>query len=274
MVVNHQKRGIIWVNNYTKAGLMSLLNSGMCADGFYRNLLPQPDPTQEFRHGDAELLQAYDTAIQQLRVLDDPHDFFDPVEVTSGLDLDYAELVDILYFCGHGSTTELKFGTTLSSAPASDYGANYADIQLGNAPKAKIKWLVADACQVLNEIGVFNRWPQAFAPGGTMRAILGYHSDCMNDNYRGLFFAQELNGQNLIKDAWATACLYTDTTARTGEWAILFIGDANGAIMHDRWTDLNLMDLPAPDANGMQTFTYLRRTFTPIATPVVISDLG
>jgi len=260
MAFNQRKKGILWANTY--ASLTPLNNSGMCAEDFYNTLVG----TAVFNHGDATaLLPAVDTDIQQRSIWSVPENG-PPVFYPPGNDDQWAETVDILYFCGHGDPSGIHFSRR-GSDDYSDEMARYEDIKLGD--QKQIKWLIFDACQVLENKtqngvnSVFNRWTQAFQPNGSLRYILGFHTTSKNDNVRGKYFAQKLNPVpggtkgELIRIAWQYACEITDYA----EWAILRVGDANSPIADDYWADTTtpLPDVPDVPVGGTQQFTYQKR---------------
>ena len=264
----------MWVHNYPTRTLLP--NSGPCAEDFYTILQPQGTSYDGFKHGDNALLtRAYDTDIQQKKSR-----FPGGVEIvdTPGEDIANAETVDMLYFCGHGDPSQIYFAEKKSGVADSDDTAPYDEINLGDGP---LKWLVLDACQVLENTlisgnwSIFNRWTKAFNPGGGLRYILGFHTTCKNDNFRGKMFAQFLNpiqgnmDGEYIRIAWQYAC--EETEPNTSEWAILRVGDQNSGIANDRWTSGVLQhDVPLVPGSGKQKFTYQKRIGPVATTPEII----
>lgn len=265
----------MWVQSYPNG--RSLPNSGPCAEDFYSTLLPNEPINKGFKHGDASAssAKAHDTDIQQEVTRTRPDNTI--AVDTPGKDVDYAEKVDMLYFCGHGDPNKIYFGETNVNAPNSDDIADYDDIKLGDLT---LKWLVLDACQTLQNtlIGgswsIFNRWAKAFSPGGGLRYILGFSTTCKNDNFRGKIFAQMLNpipGGSVIGEpiriAWQYACEETEPNA--SEWAILRVDDQYSSIANDRWTDTSIPNVPIP-IGGKQKFTYQKRIGPVATTPEII----
>ena len=263
----------MWVQQYS--GLVSLPNSSPCAEDFYSTLLPQGSSFNGFRHGDSvSLAKAHDTDIQELqsRTVNGQQ-----VVDIQGEDQKWAEKVDMLYFCGHGDPSQLYFGE--GNPFDHDDVAHYDEVKLGDQA---LKWLVLDACRVLdnapNGFGgwtIFNRWAKAFKPGGGLRYILGFHTTCKNDNFRGRYFAEYLNpipggstDGELIRIAWQYACEETEPWA--SQWALLRVGDNTFAIANDKWTDTNLQDVPTIPSGRTQKFTYQKRIGPEILIPEVV----
>ncbi len=232
--------GAEWVNDYShpfSPRRTSLLHSYQNASGFCNTLIG----TKRFIFGDQ---LAWDQDLEQNFTTANPS-----TVLPFGDDTSYAEKVDMFYFSGHGTQDGLLYGV-----PNHDNGeARYDEMELGQG--GVLKWLVVDACKVLEEIGVIYRWSRIFKG---LRYMLGFHGECRDVGDRGWRFAQHLNRVGAVGEtighAWELACLETEATADLS-YAYLRAGNPNSVIRNDRWTD-NV--LPSDTSSQKTDYTHVR----------------
>jgi hypothetical protein len=228
-VPNTRLVGAEWVNDYSYPFVprrTNLVRSGQNALGFYNSI----HGIKSFIYGDS---QSWDQDIEE-RLPGTPF--------PSGEDDRYVEKVDIFFFSGHGNQDGLYFGV-----PDYDNGeARYDEIQLGR--RGVIKWLVADACRLLEHVGVKFRWRDAFKG---LRYILGFDGDSTDVQDRGWRFAGYLNSGETFARAWEIACLETGDY----KWAYLRAGDDNSIVAEDKWM---ASELPTDDSSPLGALTYKR----------------
>lgn len=197
--------GIEWVNKYN--GYASdLHNNDDNAKGFYTTL----DGIREFDWGDDN---AWDQDFEEKNVGSPP----------AGTDEIYADNVDICFFSGHGSPSGPSFGRR----DRDDGRARFTELKLGNR---QLEWIIFDACQVLNEDGVFDRWVRTFHG---LHYILGFHSNTSDSPRRGRVFAENLNRGWTVREAWIRAC--EETEGSSVEWAYLRADSPGTDTYNDHW---------------------------------------
>lgn len=243
MPTNTKRKGIIWAKDYPTRTYLQF--SDQCTQKFYHQLTPAVSH-EKFELGDPGVSSdgdAIDNCLQQ--------DITSVAFRVVGTDSQFAEAVDILYFCGHGWQSGLYF---VVPGLDNDDEANCADMRLSD--DGVLKWFVMDACKVLENNGVFARWTNVFnGSKRNLRYLLGFHTNCKNDNWRGGYFSDELNLGQTIPLAWSLACEYTDEAA----WAYLRIGSHdNNDVESDKWTDDDQVDIFSKTPSEEGVFTYKR----------------
>lgn len=236
-VINTRLIGVEWVVDYAKSSYRPtpLTNSGNNAAGFYQTLAITG--IKRFNYGNQH---AWDQDLEFDFSNNDPA--LRPA-FPYGESNNYAEKVDILYFCGHGKPEAMLFGE-----PGHDnLQAHHNEMQLG--VRKVLKWLVADACQVLQQNFVITRWGHVFKG---LRYLLGFHGDSRNVHNRGEAFARQLNLGLPLKVAWELAC--EETEGVNAPWAYLHRGHPGGPVANDKWTVRSLPE----DTDPPNQFTYLR----------------
>src|SRR5438105_584832 len=174
--------GIEWVRKYH--GLASdLSNTKPQAEGFYTTL----SATRQFALGDD---LAWDQDFEQKNV----------GSPSAGTDETWADNVDMVFFSGHGSPGNFLFGVKTDDANAKPTEIRWGDRNL--------EWIVLDACNVLEESGVFGRWGWPVFKG--LHHILGFHTTTSDEADRGRILAQYLNAGNTVRQAWIKACQDTE----------------------------------------------------------------
>ncbi|WP_431104070.1 DUF6345 domain-containing protein [Roseateles noduli] len=197
--------GIEWVRQYH--GLASdLTNTKPQAEGFYNTL----SATRRFQWGDD---LAWDRDFEQQGV----------GSPASGSDTIWADNVDMVFFSGHGSPGGFHFGVKIDDALARPTEIRWGDKDL--------EWIALDACNVLEESGVFSRWGWPVFKG--LHYILGFHTTTSDEADRGRILAQYLNNGETVRRAWIKAC--QDTEGSDTQWAYLR-ADAEGTdTYNDHW---------------------------------------
>jgi hypothetical protein len=200
------KIGIEWVKNYH--GLNpNLSNTQKQAEGFY-NLL---SGTRSFNWGDD---WAWDQDFEEKGV----------GSPSAGSDTIWADTVHIVFFSGHGCPQGPLFGVTNYD----DGIARNTEVRWGNGT---LNWIALDACQVLEQNGVFDRWRNAFAG---LHIILGFHTTTSDESKRGRYFALYLEAGYTVIAAWKKACKLTEDSST--EWAYVRSGGGNGVdTYNDHW---------------------------------------
>lgn len=242
-ILNTRLFGAEWVNDYThpfNPRRTNLLRSFQNANGFCQSL----SGTRRFFYGDQ---WAWDQDLEQNFSGTGGGSTLQPF----GDDTSYAEKVDLFFFTGHGTQDGLLYGV-----PYHDNGeARYDEMELGQG--GVLKWLVVDACKVLEATGVIFRWGRIFKG---LRYMLGFHGECRDVADRGTRFAQHLNPQGgstsgeTLWRAWELAGLETEAAADLS-CACLRAGNAQSVLQNDRWTDASL---PADTSSLPTDFVYLR----------------
>ena len=198
--------GIEWVLKYH--GLASnLSNTKRQAEGFYNTL----SATRRFAWGDD---LAWDQDSEQRNV----------GSPSAGTDETWADNVDMVFFSGHGSPSSFLFGVSTTD----DARARPTDIHWGDRD---LEWIVLDACNVLEESGVFSRWGWPVFNG--LHHILGFHTTTSDEPDRGRILAQYLNADNTVRQAWIKAC--QDTESSGTQWAYLRADAAGTDTYNDHW---------------------------------------
>ncbi|MFW9937096.1 MAG: DUF6345 domain-containing protein, partial [Candidatus Thorarchaeota archaeon] len=159
-------KGIIWVKNY-HGRQRDLKKASKDAQGFYDVLI-----------GERSFEYANDLACDQ--------------DLQSGGQAD--DIADIIFFTGHGRPDALIFGIDNK-----DNGeAHFSDIKLGS----KTKWVVFNACNVLTSES-YSNWKEIFEG---LHMILGFNTYCRISGERGKKFAELLNQEKKLIEAWKIAC--------------------------------------------------------------------
>ena len=238
--------GIEWVVNYRNR-YPYLANSGRNAKRFLYALTQSVvPPPPHFEHGDTTAIMARGRHFERdlTTTLTIAGVIPDGPEAPFGEADAFAETVDILYFSGHGHYHHLIFSNT---ALMDDEEARHTELQLGRL--GKLKWLIADACKVLNNVGVIRRWGIAFHG---LRYLLGFDGDCRDESNRGRYFANQLKLNDTIQHAWELACLENEDGSVP--WAYLHAGGPRTPIENDRWT----MEVFVAPTEDPPVFTYVR----------------
>ena len=218
--------GIDWVNNY-HGRASDLANNHENAQGFYNRLIG----VRQFQHGDDT---AFDTDFEQNGV----------GQPSPGIDHNFADDVDIVFFSGHGSRRGPLFGR----ADRDDGEAHFTEIRLGNK---QCQWAVFDASEVLAEGSVTN-WTQAFKG---LHYILGFHTPCQDKPDRGRRFAERLNAGMTIREAWIKACKETEGSDTYIAYLRADQAGHNTNTENDHWIGRGYV---SPDPVNPTTFRYLK----------------
>jgi hypothetical protein len=197
--------GIEWVRKYH--GLANdLTNTRAQAEGFYNTL----SATRRFAWGDD---LAWDQDFEQQNV----------GSPAAGADAMWVDNVDMVFFSGHGSPSGFLFGVKIDDATAKP-----SEINWGNGD---LEWIALDACNVLEQDGVFDRWGWPVFKG--LHYILGFHTTTSDEADRGRILAQYLNAGNTVRQAWIKAC--QDTEDAGTQWAYLRADMAGTDTYNDHW---------------------------------------
>jgi hypothetical protein len=197
--------GIEWVRQYN--GLASnLTNTKPQAEGFYDTL----SATRQFAWGDD---LAWDRDFEQQNV----------GSPGSGTDTTWADNVDMVFFSGHGSPAQFYFGVAIDDALAKS-----TEIVWGNQD---LEFIALDACNILEEDGVFGRWGWPVFKG--LHFILSFHTTTSDEPDRGRILAQYLNAGNTVRSSWIKAC--QDTEDSDTVWAYLRAGTSSIDTYSDHW---------------------------------------
>ena len=129
----------------------------------------------------------------------------------------------MVFFSGHGNPTGFYFGKKIDDAKAKNTEIRWGDKEL--------EYIVLDACNVLEENGVFNRWGWPVFKG--LHLILGFHTTTSDEADRGRILAQYLNAGNTVRQAWIKAC--QDTEGSGTQWAYLRADAPGTDTYHDHW---------------------------------------
>ncbi|WP_293676557.1 DUF6345 domain-containing protein [uncultured Phenylobacterium sp.] len=194
--------GIEWVQRYN--GLASdLSNTRPQAEGFYNTL----SATRSFNAGH-DLAWDQDFKTQGAG------------SPASGADPNLADNVDMVSFSGHGGAGGSLFGKSADAKPG--------EIRWGDR---ELEYIVLDACNVLEEKGVFGRWGWPVFKG--LHYILGFHTTTSAEADRGRILAQYLNAGNTVRQAWIKAC--QDTESSGTQWAYLRADAPGTNTYNDHW---------------------------------------
>jgi hypothetical protein len=217
--------GIEWVKKYN--GLASnLSNTKPQAEGFYNTL----SATRSFNWGD-DLAWDQDFETQGLG------------SPASGTDTTWADNVDMVFFSGHGNPSGFFFGKKIDDAEAKSTEIRWGDKEL--------EYIVLDACNVLEENGVFGRWGWPVFKG--LHYILGFHTTTSDEADRGRILAQYLNAGNTVRQAWIKAC--QDTEGSGTQWAYLRADAPGTDTYHDHWWGKGSV---SPDPDNPNVLYYAR----------------
>ncbi|HEX9991479.1 MAG TPA: DUF6345 domain-containing protein [Acidimicrobiales bacterium] len=198
--------GIEWVQQY-HGRANDLSNTRAQAEGFYNTL----NGVRAFNWGD-------DLAWDQ--------DFESSGKgsPSAGTDTTWIDDVDIAFFSGHGSSTGLLFGVATSD----DGTTRPGDVRWGDGD---LEWIAVDACEVLQESGVFDRWGWGVFAG--LHVMCGFHTTCADESKRGRYFAQYLNAGWTVRQAWIRAA--QDTEPSGTQWAYLRADAPGTDTYEDHW---------------------------------------
>lgn len=198
--------GVEWVKKY-HGRASNLSNTQKQAEGFYNKL----SGTRAFNWGDD---LAWDQDFEEQGV---------GAPVT-GTDHIWIDTVHIAFFSGHGGPTGPIFGI----ADRDDGRARNTEVRWGNGD---LNWIAFDACQLLSQDGVFDRWRNAFHG---LHIILGFHTTCHDESKRGRYFAGYLNDGYTVIQAWKKAC--KETEGSSTQWAYVRSGGGDGVnTYNDHW---------------------------------------
>ncbi len=200
--------GVEWINSYVNSGLPSLEHNDENALGFYNELV-RIGWTPVFRWGNSSAWEK---------------DFKDPLK--GGIDSEVVDNVSFAYFSGHGGKNGLRFDSMHD-----DHELRYTEAIWGNG---MLNWLVADACEVLNNDDgqAITRWGQAFAG---LHMLLSFGTNCHDVPNRGENLARYADGSYWwsgplpIKDAWFQAAAVTEDATTYSAALIAIQGDINPA---------------------------------------------
>lgn len=142
-------------------------------------------------------------------------------EGTSGQDTTHVELVDMVYFVGHGSSAGPRFR---SPSTGNDGAALTTELRWGNASSSRLKRVALDCCSALLSKSTVTtpgsdtivRWSGAF---GGIHQILGFQNACTDEAERGGRFGGYLAAGETVRDAWRKAC--QESEDETCKYAIL-----------------------------------------------------
>lgn len=105
---------------------------------------------------------------------------------------------------------------------------HHSEVRWGNKT---LNWIALDACEVLKEDGVFDRWRDAF---NGLHIMLGFHTTTSDESKRGRYLAFYLTCGYTFIEAWKKACKETESS--TTEWAYMRSGGGNGVnTYNDHW---------------------------------------
>jgi hypothetical protein len=142
---------------------------------------------------------------------------------SAGTDSVWADDVDIVYFCGHGSTWDLHFGNTSHD----DGYANANEMSLGDK---RLKWLVASCCQVLADNAI-SRWSRIF---NGLRSMFGFRTNADDEGNKGRYFAEYLNDGYSLYSSWKWAA--QESHDSDVDWAFLHVSSPTNSHW-DEWSD-------------------------------------
>jgi Family of unknown function (DUF6345) len=218
--------GIEWVQKYN--GRANDLGSTRAqAEGFYNTLVG----VRSFNFGDD---LAWDQDFEESGV----------GTPAAGTDTVWVDNVDIVFFSGHGSAIGPLFGVS-----GFDSGrVRGSEVRWGNR---ELEWIAFDACEVLQDDGVFDRWGWNRFAG--LHYILGFHTICADESKRGRYFAEKLNAGWRVRDAWIHACQETEGSGT--EYAYLRADAAGTNTFDDHWHGKGFV---SPDPVNPTTLFYLR----------------
>ena len=215
--------GIEWINEYH--GLQANLgNRQACAEGFYNTL----SGVRKFNFGND---LAWDQDFEESGVGNPP----------SGTDTNWVDNVDIAYFAGHGGVRGGYFGREDRDSGVTDA----FEVRLGNKD---LEWMVFDACDVLFQGFVFQRWSNAFVG---LHFMLGFANTAHDDDKRGRYFADRLNNGWRVRDAWVSAC--EETEDWDTDWAYLRADSPGTNTFEDHWHDRGFV---SPDPVNPNSFVH------------------
>jgi len=148
-----------------------------------------------------------------------------------------------VFFSGHGNPSGFFFGKKIDDAEAKSTEIRWGDKEL--------EYIVLDACNVLEENGVFGRWVWPVFKG--LHYILGFHTTTSDEADRGRILAQYLNAGNTVRQAWIKAC--QDTEGSGTEWAYLRADAPGTDTYHDHWWGKGSV---SPDPDNPNVLYYAR----------------
>jgi hypothetical protein len=218
--------GIEWVKAY-HGRAADLSNTKPQAEAFYTTL----SGVRSFNWGDD---LAWDQDFEQSGV----------GSPSSGTDTTWVDNVDFVFFSGHGSTSGPMFGV----ATHDDGRVKNTEVAWGDR---ELEWLALDACNVLEDSGVFNRWGWGKFKG--LHYVLGFHTTTSDEKHRGQYLADKLNAGWRVRDAWIHAC--QETEGSSTQYAYLR-ADASGTnTFDDHWHGKGFV---SADPDNPTTLAYLR----------------
>lgn len=217
--------GIEWVKSY-HGRAANLTNTKPQAEGFYNTL----SATRQFNWGDD---LAWDQDFEQQG----------QGSPATGTDTTWVDNVDMVFFSGHGSPGSFLFGVASDDAKAKP-----TEIVWGNRD---LEYIALDACNVLEESGVFSRWGWPVFKG--LHLMLGFHTTTGDEPDRGRILAQYLNAGNTVRSAWIKAC--QDTEGSDTQWAYLRADQAGTDTYNDHWWGKGVV---SSDPSNPTTLFYAR----------------
>lgn len=153
------------------------------------------------------------------------------------------ENVRLFYFGGHGCPGQILIN---SHASQQDVVVPIEKIRWGDK---SLRWVILDACQVLDEEVARTRWPSDFVG---IRLLMGWHGTANLAPVRGQMFAWYLNQGETLRDAWVRAC--EESADVIPPWATMWPQSAS-VMNDDCWTEQQA----APGPRGPLTqFAYVR----------------
>jgi hypothetical protein len=221
------KIGIEWVQNYHSAGA-DLHSTREQAERFWNTLSGE----KAFNFGDD---LAWDTDFEEQGA----------GSPAAGGDQLFVDTVAITFFSGHGSSAGASFGI----ATHDNKRASPSEMRLGNGAA---NWVVFDACEVLQEQGVEQRFSNVFQG---LHYVLGFHSTSSDESKRGGIFADHLNHGERMRDAWRKACQETEESDRV--WAYLRASTQGAETFPDHWHGRGEV---SADPVGNVELTYFHQT--------------
>jgi hypothetical protein len=115
----------------------------------------------------------------------------------------------------------------------------------------RLKWIALDACNILEQNGVFGRWGWPVFRG--LHYILGFHTVTGDEPHRGRILAQYLNAGWSMRDAWIRAA--QDTEGSNHQWAYLRADAPGTNTFSDHWFGHGFV---SPDPKTPNLLAYMR----------------
>jgi hypothetical protein len=145
----------------------------------------------------------------------------------------------------------MRTGLLYGQRDQDDGIAGINEMSLGNG---RCKWIVFDACNVLQKIDGSSAWFNALTSVfAGLHYMLGFHTTCADSAGRGRIFAERLLDGSPIREAWIRACIETEGKRTKCAWLRAY--NASVDSFNDCW-GVDVPTLPRIESTCAIDFVY------------------